>query len=130
MLLYSCLFSFKKSKSNINLLLKYWWLKKTKMSLAEKIFGHNLRTRFFSVQLRIFENQLALKYSWYSFHRMLKGPLILSFCTISSQNNNLIFLKSLKTLFKGHFWPFLVIFARIGVFPEKIQLFHEHPLWP
>ena len=39
---HSCLSTYQKSKSDINLLEKYWRLKNTEISLAE-----NLRTRFF-----------------------------------------------------------------------------------
>ena len=43
---HSCLFTCQKSKSDINLLVKYWQLKNTEISLAECHFGYNLRTRF------------------------------------------------------------------------------------
>ena len=43
---HSCLSTCQKSKSDINLLVKYWQLKNTEISLAV-IFGYNLRTRFF-----------------------------------------------------------------------------------
>ena len=36
--LYSCLSTCQKSKSDINLLVKYWWLKNTEISLAESHF--------------------------------------------------------------------------------------------
>ena len=35
---YSCLSTCQKSKSDINLLVKYWWLKNTEISLAESHF--------------------------------------------------------------------------------------------
>ena len=44
---YSCLSTWQKSKSDINLLVKYWWLKNTEISLAESHFCLYLRTRFF-----------------------------------------------------------------------------------
>ena len=44
---YSCLSTCQKSKSDINLLVKYWWFKNTKISLAESHFCLCLRTRFF-----------------------------------------------------------------------------------
>ena len=45
-----------------------------------------------------------------SFHRMLMNYNNCGFTPISDKTNN-IFLKSPKTLFLGHFLPFLVIFA-------------------
>ena len=44
---YSCLSTCQKSKSDINLLVKYWWFKNTKISLVESHFCLYLRTRFF-----------------------------------------------------------------------------------
>ena len=44
---YSCLSTCQKSKSDINLLVKYWWFKNTEISLAESHFCLHLRTRFF-----------------------------------------------------------------------------------
>ena len=38
----------KNQSPDINLLLKYWQLKNTEISLAKNIFGYKLRTRFFS----------------------------------------------------------------------------------
>ena len=45
---HSCLSTCQKSKSDINLLVKYWRLKNTEISLAKSHFGYNLRTRFFA----------------------------------------------------------------------------------
>ena len=45
---HSCLSTFQKSKSDVNPLMRYWLLKKTEISLAGNILGHNLRTRFFT----------------------------------------------------------------------------------
>ena len=44
---YSCLSTCQKSKSDINLLVKYWWFKNTEILLAESHFSLHLRTRFF-----------------------------------------------------------------------------------
>ena len=44
---HSCLSTCQKSKSDINLLVKYWWFKNTEISLAESHFCLYLRTRFF-----------------------------------------------------------------------------------
>ena len=43
---HSCLSTCQKSKSDISLLVKYWWLKNIEISLAKSLFGYNLRTRF------------------------------------------------------------------------------------
>ena len=44
---HSCLSTCQKSKSDINLLVKYWRLKNTEIHWPRAIFGYNLRTRFF-----------------------------------------------------------------------------------
>ena len=44
---YSCLSTCQKSRSDINLFVKYWWFKNTENSLAESHFCLYLRTRFF-----------------------------------------------------------------------------------
>ena len=44
-----------------------------------------------------------------SFWRMLMNHKNFCFTQIPDKTNNVIFLKSPKTLFLGHFWPFLVI---------------------
>ena len=44
-----------------------------------------------------------------SFHRMFMNQKNFPFTPISDKTNDLIFLKSPKTLFLGHFWQFLVI---------------------
>ena len=43
----SCLSTRQKSKSDVNLLVKYWWFKDTEISLAESHVCLYLRTRFF-----------------------------------------------------------------------------------
>ena len=45
---HSCLSTCQKSKSDINLFVKYWWFKNTEISLAESHFFLYLRTRFFA----------------------------------------------------------------------------------
>ena len=52
-----------------------------------------------------------------SFRRMLKNHNF-HFTQIPDKTNDMIFLKSPKTMFLGHFWLFLVIFAR-WIFPKK-----------
>ena len=60
-----------KIKADINLLVKYWWLKNTATSLAESHFSYSLRTRFFpSMQ----------------FSQNVNEPYELSFYTNSRQN--------------------------------------------
>ena len=41
------------------------------------------------------------------------------FTLILDKTNDVIFLKSRKTMFWGHFWPFLVIFGWWGFFSKK-----------
>ena len=52
---YSCLSTCQKSKSDINLLVKYWWFKNTEISLAESHFFLYLRTRF-SLSMQFSQN--------------------------------------------------------------------------
>ena len=59
-----------------------------------------------------------------SFRRMLMNHKNFHFTQIPDKNNDVIFLKSPKTMFLGHFWPFLVIFARWGFFPKNPALSH------
>ena len=54
-----------------------------------------------------------------SFRRMLMNHNKFDFTQILDKTNDLIFLKSPKTMFFGHFWQFLVIFARWGFFPKN-----------
>ena len=44
---HSYLSTCQKSESDINILVKYWWLRILKSHWARAIFGYNLRTRFF-----------------------------------------------------------------------------------
>ena len=92
---HSCLSTCQILKSGVDLLKKYWWLKNTEISLTK---GHFLLT---------WEPDF---YQACSFHRMLMNYNNCRFTPISDKTNN-IFLKSPKTLFLGHFLPFLVIFA-------------------
>ena len=47
-----------------------------------------------------------------SFRRMLMNHKNFHFTQIPDKTNDIIFLKSPKTMFLGHFWSFLVIFAQ------------------
>ena len=49
---------------------------------------------------------------------------------IPDKTNDVIFLKSPKTMFLGHFLPFLVIFARWGFFPKNPALSHITRMGP
>ena len=66
--------------------------------------------------------ELDFSQAW-SFGKMLMNHKNFYFTPISDKTDDMIFLKSLKTLFLGHFWPFLVIFAQWGFF-QKIWLYH------
>ena len=55
-----------------------------------------------------------------SFRRMLMNHKNFDFTQISDKTNDVIFFKSSKTMFLGHFWPFL----SDGNFFQKIQLCH------
>ena len=47
------------------------------------------------------------------------------FTKTADKTNNMIFLKSPKNTFLGHFLPFLVIFAQWGFFPKNPGLPHK-----
>ena len=59
-----------------------------------------------------------------NFHRMLMNHKNFHFTKIPDKTKDMIFLKSPKTLFLGHFWPFLVIFAQRGFYPKNLALSH------
>ena len=59
-----------------------------------------------------------------NFRRMLMNHKNFRFTQIPDKTNDMIFLKSPKTMFLGHFWPFLVIFAQWGFFPKNPALSH------
>ena len=59
-----------------------------------------------------------------SFRRMLMNHKNFHFTQIPDKTNDIIFLKSPKTLFLRHFWPFLVIFVRWGFLPKNLALSH------
>ena len=63
-----------------------------------------------------------------SFCRMLMNHKNFHFTQIPDKTNDMIFLKSPKTLFLGHFWPFLVIFAWWGFFPKNLAVTHNY-IW-
>ena len=63
-----------------------------------------------------------------SFCRMLMNHKNFHFTQIPDKTNDMIFLKSPKTMFLGHFWPFLVIFAQWGFFPKNPAVTHNY-IW-
>ena len=81
---HSCLFTYQKSKSDINLLMKYWRLKNTEISLAESHFGLTWEPDFPKAC---------------SFCRMSMNHKNFLFTQIPDKNNHMIFLQSPKTLF-------------------------------
>ena len=50
---------------------------------------------------------------------MLMNHKNFHFTQIPDKTNDIIFLKSPKTMFLGHFWQFSVIIARWGFFPKN-----------
>ena len=104
---HSCLLKCQKSKSDINLLVKYWRLKNTEISLAESHFWLTWEPNFSQVC---------------SFCRMLMNHKNFHFTQIPDKTNDLIFLKSSKTISLENFLPFLVIFAQWRFFPKNLVL--------
>ena len=51
------------------------------------------------------------------------------FKQIPEKTNYMIFLKSPKTIFLGHFWPFLVIFAQWGFFSKRSSSVTLNYIW-
>ena len=107
---HSCLSTCQKSKSDINLLVKYWQLNNTKISLAESDFWLYLENQIFPKHAVFAECQWTIR--TFILHKFQTKPVTWDF------------LKSPKTMFLGHFWPFLVIFARWGFFPKNPALSH------
>ena len=68
-----------------------------------------------------------------SFRVMLMNYKNFHFMQIPDKTNEVIFLKSPKTMFLSHFWLFLVIFAQWGFFQKSPALSHitrYRPLTP
>ena len=96
---YSCLSTSQKSKSDIDLLVKYWWFKNTKISLAESHFCLYLRTRFFpSMQ----------------FSQDVNNHKTFDFTQIPDKTNDMIFLTN-----EPCFWAIFDHFYLIGIFSKK-----------
>ena len=107
---HSRLHTSQKSKWDINLLMKYWWLMNTEISLAEHHFWLTWEPDF---------SQAC------SFHRTLMSHKNFCFTQIPDKTNDVIFWKSLIFLFLGYFWLFL----SDGDFFQKIWNCHERLLW-
>ena len=60
----------------------------------------------------------------FSLHRMLMNHKNSRFTAIPDKTHDTIFLKSPKTVFLGHFGPFLVIFARRQFVSKNLLQFH------
>ena len=63
------------------------------------------------------------------FSQMLINHKNFHFPQITDKPNDVIFLKSPKTMFLGHFWLFLVIFAWWGFFPKKSGSVSYNYIW-
>ena len=92
---HSCLSTCQKSKSDINLLVKYWQLKNTEISLAERL------------------------------RRMLINHKNFHFTQIPDKTNNVIFLKSPKTMF----WAIFDHFCLMEIFSKKSGSVTHNYIW-
>ena len=93
---YSCLSTSQKLKSDITLLVKYWQLKNTEISLAD--------SHFLTITWEPDFSQAC------SFRRMLMNHRNFHFTQIPDKTIDVIFLKSPETMFWAildHFWSFL-----------------------
>ena len=97
------------AKNQSQILMKYWRLKNTEISLAKSHFWLQL------------ENQIFPKHAVFA-ERLLNHKNF-RFTQIPEKTNDMIFLISPKTLSLDHFWSFLVFYAH-GDFFQKIQYFH------
>ena len=95
-----------KSKWDTNLLVKYWQLKNSEISLA--------RSHFFVITWETDFSEAC------GFRRMLLSHKNFHFTQIPDKTNDVIFLKSPKTMFLGHFRSFLPD----GELCRKIELLH------
>ena len=93
---YSCLFTCQKWKSDIDLLVKYWWFKNTEILLSESHFCLYWELDF---------SQAC------SFFSMLMNHKNFDFTQIPDKTKDVVFLKSPKTIF-DHFYL-------MGIFSKK-----------
>ena len=106
---HSFLSTCQKLKSDINLLVKYWRL-------------GNKRLRILAV---IWEPSFSQACN---FCIMLMNHKNFHITQIQDKANDMIFLKSPKTMFLSHFWLFLVIFAWLGFFPKNSAVTYNY-IW-
>ena len=64
-----------------------------------------------------------------SFRTILMNHNNFRFARIPDKNNNVIFLKSPKTLFFGYFWPFLGHFCPMGLFSKRSGPVTHNFIW-
>ena len=105
---HSCLSTCQKSKSDINLLVKYWQLKNTEISLAKPFLAITREPGFSQAR---------------SFSSMLINHKNFHLTQIPDKTNDMSFLKVKKTCFWAifeHFWSFLPN----GDFFQKLWLSH------
>ena len=100
---HSCLSTCQKSKSDINLLKKYWRLKNTEISLVESFL--------------VITSVLDFSQAW-SFHRMLMNHSNFHFTQIPAETNVVFFKKSKNHVLR----QFLTIFSQfcpLGILSKK-----------
>ena len=100
-----CLSTYQKSKSDIILLMKFWWLKNTEIPLTESHFWLQLKNQVFPRHAVFAECQWTIK--TFVLHQF------------PDKTKEVIFLKSPKTLFLGHFWLFCCHFCPSGIFSKN-----------
>ena len=110
---HSCLSTCQKSKSDINLLVKYWRLKNIEILLAESYF-----------------------WTWEpgfsqacSFRRMLMNHKNFRFTQIPGKTKDMIFLKTPNTLFLGLFLTIFGHLCLMGIFSKKSGSVPSNYIW-
>ena len=104
---HSCLSTCQKSKSDINLLMKYWRLKNT------EYWNPIGWEQFLAITWEPDFSQAC------SFCRMLMNHKNFCFTQIPDKTNDIIFLNSPKTLFLGSFLTIFGHFCLMGIFSKK-----------
>ena len=100
---HSCLSTCQKSKSDINLLKKYWRLKNTEISLVESFL--------------VITSVLDFSQAW-SFHRMLMNHSNFHFTQIPAETN-VVFFKKSKNHVLGQFLTIFSQFCPRGILSKK-----------
>ena len=113
---HSCLLTYQKSKSDINLIKKILTIKE---------------------YWNLIDWQPFLAITWkpdfsqaWGFCRLLMNHKNFHFTQIPDKTNDIIFIKSPKTLFWSHFWLFLVIFAQWEFLQKKCSCHTQLYLGP